>query len=321
MNNLTEINFALTLLWRMPKMRSMLKLPDIAERTSKARATRERNRQQHPRPAPAVKPALAATRRKRARQGSTKHVTAATAPAPAHAGEPRKISPKMTEQLMTVPRQADMTRAEQNAMQAIFSQIPRSEIAEVLARAPIEFNKPMQKLLMLLGSAEHGASEWPTLCRHAGVAPAELMHTIVDTYLADTNLRISRHLPGVMEEMVKRGRDRVVDCPICYDEESGKSLGYIITIDAKGNKKPSRCLNCINGRISVAADKDAVKMALEVVGAIGQRGPATAMQFNFGSSKRGTMQDPNAPDMSEWTRETDSVFEERSQHVQEAETL
>jgi hypothetical protein len=212
------------------------------------------------------------------------------------------------------------------AVSEVFEQVPRNELTAALMRADLSGDRSLAKFAELLASPQHEDTDWAMLCQLSGATPRDVLRIIVESYTADGELVVARQLPRLLGGLAEAGIERIEDCAVC-SEPPGPGKVNIVTIDDDGREVTltAPCGMCVNGRVVVPADLTAAKLALEAVGVIGQRGPAVAVQVNNNGGRRGGRggaEDTGAPDMSEWSRSTDAVYEERRNSVvEEAEQV
>lgn len=175
----------------------------------------------------------------------------------------------------------------------------------------------MKRLCVMLEDSAYADLEWPALCRASGVAPRDLLRSIAEAYVAEGELRAARQIPAVMEQVAKAAIDEITDCMACNGE--GLVTVFVEAEDESLVERRVRCQSdgCVRGKVKVPGSLLAARLALESVGVLGGKtGFVLNQQFNGGGPgpRRGGQPDPNAanvPDMSDWSRNTDAVLEER----------
>lgn len=214
------------------------------------------------------------------------------------------------------------TPGEARATQRLFERIPEDELRAALETCDDE---RAQRLLAVLddpiyrrtaatgGTATGGTASGVNMSaciRAAGMSVPEVLKAIMSMHSADADLRVARRLPDIMEQMAAESAPRLVPCPQC--QESARSVDEAVanvTADVLTDATAVRCRRCRNrGVIIQDADNDVRKMLLEAAGKLGVRGPlvdARSVTLVNGRNAR----DVGAPDMTDWSRTTDTAFE------------
>jgi hypothetical protein len=132
---------------------------------------------------------------------------------------------------------------------------------------------------------------------------------VIDSRKLEARLRLSQSLSDIVQSVADAAVPQIMPCPRC------KATGRT----GKGEKE-TECPKCDGiGQVLRPADKESQKMALEMGELLNQRVPLIAQQFN---SYKGGGADAGAPDMTDWTRSTDPLFEEHGRTgVTEAEVV
>jgi hypothetical protein len=187
------------------------------------------------------------------------------------------------------------------ALQRVFETVPRDEIIQALVDSGD--NKAVQ-LAERLSDGAHSRTNLARHCAKVGILPKDVWTILIETRKLATRLRISERLPEVAEAVIDAAVASEIACPACFNA-----------------KLDSPCTYCGGaGRVTRPGDKDAQKMALEIAEMLGKQGPLVANQYNFGG--KGPVQvNIDVPDMSDWSRSTDKVFEEATGEIIEAEVV
>jgi hypothetical protein len=207
--------------------------------------------------------------------------------------------------------QSTLTPSERQIVTSLFAEIPRSEIVQLLLRSASPTDVHLLALANLLSDRDHGTDDWSSLCRLASMSPKQLFDVVIEGYFSEGGLRAARRLPSLVEHWLDLGMDRTADCAAC------DGAGFTSVTDQRtGVEKKVICKLCKKGKVLVPANLAAAELALNSVG-FGRRGPSTAIQINNQGSggSNGRLQlthgDLGVPDMADWSRKTDDVFEER----------
>lgn len=202
---------------------------------------------------------------------------------------------------------------EMRIVQKIYESIPDGEVIEALQHSS---DPKAVHLLRIMHDPAFDEVSFAVKCREAGMQPEKVWQMVISLHKLDGDIRVARRIPQIMESIANEAIPQTIDCPKC------KGVGTV------PNKEDGRddCPHCGGlGQLLIPADNDARKMALEAAGVIGQRGPlidARSVHMGGGGSSGG---DVGAPDMTDWSRSTDHLFEERSAYhkpaAEEAETV
>ena len=198
------------------------------------------------------------------------------------------------------PGSTALTRREIRSVQRIYTSVPAEDIMEALEHSS---DARMLRLADIMRDPAYDKHSFALKCRNAQLNPADVWQAVIQLHRLDGELRVARRLPQMLESIADEAIPQVAKCgaPGCKDglvTKTGKGGGEPVTTD---------CPKCDGlGQILVKADNDARKLALEVTGLIGQRGPLVdARQVHLSQTN------VQLPDLSEWSRATDDIFEER----------
>lgn len=195
------------------------------------------------------------------------------------------------------------------ALQAVYDTVPHAEIISALVDSGDE--RAIQ-LAERLSDDKHTRANLAKHCFAVKMQPREVWNLLIDSRKLEARLKMSSRLSDIVTAVAEAAVPRIVTCPKC------KGTGREKT---KKGAEPVDCTLC-NGVCQVVRepDKDSQKMALEIGELYNVKVPLVAQQFNtFNKQSTGSTE---VPDMSEWTRATDAVFEERTkQPIIEAEVV
>lgn len=191
-------------------------------------------------------------------------------------------------------------KREANAVQRIFDTIPRDEIILTL----MESGDPQAiSLAERMSDEKHRDRPLALLCFEAKILPKTVWKLLIDSRRLEASIRLSSRLGEIVEAVADASLPQILECPKCNGRQ---------TVPGKKEGSPDvTCPLCSGvGSVVKPPDKDSQKMALEMGEMLNLKVPLIAQQFN--SYQKGGSQDAGAPDMSDWTRSTDAIFEEHS---------
>lgn len=191
------------------------------------------------------------------------------------------------------------------AMQKVFEAIPREEILGALLDSGDE---RALRLAERLSDDKLEKTNFAIHCYAVHIAPKDVWNLLIDNRKLAVRLNLSERLDGIVQAVAAAAVPTVVLCPKC------KGLKTVKTKDSEYQECP-KCDGI--GEILRPADKESQKMALEMGELLGVKVPLVAQQFNYMGGKGGP--EVGAPDMTDWTRSTDKIFEEHN--VIEAEVV
>lgn len=189
-------------------------------------------------------------------------------------------------------------KREANAVQRIFDTIPRDEIVLTL----MESGDPQAiSLAERMSDEKHRNKPLALLCFEVKMLPKTVWKLLIDSRRLEASIRLSSRLGEIVEAVADASLPQILDCPKCHGNQ---------TVPGKKEGDPAVVCPMCNGVGSVVKppDKDSQKMALEMGEMLNLKVPLIAQQFN--SYQKGGSADAGAPDMSDWTRSTDAIFEE-----------
>jgi hypothetical protein len=157
--------------------------------------------------------------------------------------------------------------------------LSREELQLAVAASP---NEKAELLLLHMTDPALRTMSLPTMAKRCGLRYADVLKLIRDYRLDQGLLKMTEHVPRVMEDIAVDAQSQVVKCPSCsgmgelwkYDKEENPIEG--------SNKV---CVTCDGtGKLRKIGDADARKLMFETLKLTGQRGPLVAQQFNMGSA-------------------------------------
>lgn len=179
------------------------------------------------------------------------------------------------------------------AIQRVYEQIPQEEVIQALIDTG---NDKAIQLAERLSDSKLSRMDLARHCAKVGMIPKEVWTILTESRRLALRLHLSEAVVPVVDAVIDQSVAKVIDCLKC--KGTGKVQSADIEID---------CTVCYGtGSIVRPADRESQKMALELGELLNQKVPMIAQQFNtFGRTS-----DAGAPDMTDWTRTTDSLFEE-----------
>lgn len=154
----------------------------------------------------------------------------------------------------------------------------------------------------------------PVLAKQAGLTYPQVLKAITQHRIDQGLLRMSSHVPQVLEDVAVDSQSRTVTCPTCrnkvrieglsvtavmetFVEPETKAKGLRQKLDDEGRPEWELCLTCDGaGTLRKTGDPDARKLMFETLKLTGQKGPLVAQQFNMPG---GTTPDQAVEDVSQ----------------------
>jgi len=139
----------------------------------------------------------------------------------------------------------------------------------------------------------------PQMAGAVGLSYAAVLQMVTRGRLEQGLLRMSEHVPQVLEDVAVDAKSREVTCQGCRGfkvdgvavvpvmeetvEEEGKRKILAQALDSEGRLKWEKCLTCDgSGTLRKIGDSDARKLLFDTLKLTGQRGPLVAIQNNNG---------------------------------------
>lgn len=185
------------------------------------------------------------------------------------------------------------------SLQRVFETVPLDEITGALVDSGDE------KAIRLAERLLDGKFDRANLAKHCAavqIQPREVWNILIETRKLSARLALSEKLVDIVDSVTDAATTKIAICPRC---------------DATGNEPsendsdpPKSCSTCGgSGKLVQPGDKESQKMALEIGEMLNVRVPLVAQQFNTFKPTSGPAAS-DAPNMADWTRETDKLFEE-----------
>lgn len=193
-----------------------------------------------------------------------------------------------------------LAKRDSNAVQRIFDTIPRDEIVLTLMESG---DQRAISLAERMSDDMHRNRPLAALCFEAKILPKEVWKLLIDSRRLEASIRLSSRLSEIVEAVADASIPQILECPKCHGNQS---------VPGKKEGDPSvTCPLCSGvGSVVKPPDKDSQKMALEMGEMLNLKVPLIAQQFN--TYGKGGSSEMGAPDMSDWTRSTDAIFEEHT---------
>lgn len=185
--------------------------------------------------------------------------------------------------------------------QQLYESIPQAELVSALE---LSDDPRCEALLAAITDPQYTNKRFAVICRAANIQPRAAMQAIQEMYRSESALRIARGLPEIADAVVKAAVGPKVPCGDC-----GTTGEVIFRESGKDTLIP--CPNCGgNGSIQLPGSLDHQKLAMEAAGVLQKGGNVVVpVQVNVG-----------APDITNWTRDTDAVFEGRTVNITPKDT-
>jgi hypothetical protein len=220
---------------------------------------------------------------------------------------PRKTKPESTDLVSLANVSSSPTWQQSQALQQVFDTVPQTEIIAALLDSG---NDKAIQLAERLADSKYSRTNLAKHCADLKLLPKDVWHILIDTRKLSAKLVLSEKLTEIVQSVAEAAVTRVGDCPRCAGTGtiSGKKEG-----DADVT-----CTLCNGSRTIVReADKDSQKMALEMGELLNVKVPLVAQQFNSYKSGSNGIAEAGVPNMTDWVRASDSIFEPK-RYVEEA---
>lgn len=134
----------------------------------------------------------------------------------------------------------------------------------------------------------------PQCAREVGLTYPQVLKAITQYRLDQGLLRMSAHVPQVLEDVAVDAKSQLVPCPSCkgagkLTQQRQVVLEGVLVMDESG-KRPlmttveEKCWTCEGvGKLRKVGDADARKLMFDTLKLTGQKGPLVAQQFNLGA--------------------------------------
>jgi hypothetical protein len=151
--------------------------------------------------------------------------------------------------------------------------VPREEW---LASCEASSDERAQALLARLLDPSCRKHSLPQLAKEVGLTYPQVLKLVTNYRLDQGLLRMSAHVPQVLEDVAIDSESKLIACPAC------QGSGQLETVDRKTGEitDTKACWSCdATGKLRKVGDADSRKLMLETLGLTGRRGPMIAQQF------------------------------------------
>ena len=157
--------------------------------------------------------------------------------------------------------------------------VSRDDMKQILK---VQEDKRFIQMYEMMYDPVHASKSLSTIARECGVGHMELCDAIRKYQMGIGIVRMSQHVPDIMEDVAIDAKSRNDVCPQCdgvgsvLRDQEVKVEGEAVQV----RKVPSECPKCKGkGYVRTAGDKDARKLVFESNGLIG-KAPLIAVQNN-----------------------------------------
>lgn len=169
--------------------------------------------------------------------------------------------------------------------------LSREELEEIMASAPDE---RAQQLFRMLADPHIGKKSLPQLAKECGMTYPQVLQLITRHRMDQGMLRMTQHVPQVMEDVAIDAKSKEVTCPNCegakqiavteiVDDEKGKKI-IVQKLDEEGVPVWKKCLVCDGaGIVRQVGDENSRKLLFESLRLTG-RGSGQMVQVNVGGA-------------------------------------
>lgn len=208
----------------------------------------------------------------------------------ASANSKRSLVPVSTPTALVSP-------SERAAAQRIFDSIPRDDMIAALLD---DGSDKAVKLAERLADRDFSRQSFALQCAAIGWSVKDAWGVLIASRKTEAAVRIANRLGEVVEAMITESLPQPIACTRCVSgiEPKRKPDDPDVTCRACGG----------TSTILQPPDNDVRKMVLEMAGMLNQKVPLIAQQFNRFDHPSGAV---GVPDMADWSRSSDDVFEER----------
>ena len=182
------------------------------------------------------------------------------------------IKDKLTGELKLVPRKSPPNQ--DTVFRRLERSLPRDELMQIFDGIADE---RFHQLYEMMCDKAWGRKSLPQLAKECGLSYAQVLQAITRGRLDQGMLRMSAHVPQVMEDVAIDAKSRVVTCATCH------GLGHVETIKKDGEVIDNVCDVCDGvGKLRKIGDADSRKLMFETLRLTG-RGNGPAVQVNVGT--------------------------------------
>lgn len=198
----------------------------------------------------------------------------------------KAVKDPSTGELKMVPRKSPPRK--DIVFRRLEQSVPREEWLQALETSGDERAQHLMMRMMDPAFAKHSL---PKLARDVGLTYPQVFKLITQHRLDQGLLRMSAHVPQVLEDVAVDAQSTMVPCPGC--QGSGVLHDRVMDTDDSGQpiidpttKKPlmktveSKCWSCDGvGKLRKIGDADSRKLMFDTLQLTGRKGPLIAQQF------------------------------------------
>jgi hypothetical protein len=200
------------------------------------------------------------------------------------------IRDPQTGELKVVPRKG--LPREDTVFRRLERSLPRDELMQIFDSSADE---RFHQLFMFMSDPYIGKKSLPQLAKECGLSYAQVLQAITRGRLDQGMLRMSAHVPQVMEDVAIDAKSKVVTCANCEGakviavteivEEEGKRPQVVQKLDDEGRPMWKKCLVCDGvGKLRQVGDKASREILFETMRLTGGRG-GPQVQVNVGAGQ------------------------------------
>jgi hypothetical protein len=183
----------------------------------------------------------------------------------------KTVTDPVTGIVKAVPRKSEPRK--NIVFRRLESSVPR---AEWLAAFDASGDERAQNLMMRMMDPTIGKRTLPQLAKEVGLTYPQVLKLITQYRLDQGLLRMSAHVPQVLDDVGVDAQSKLVPCPTCQGDK------VLRTMDRKTgevlDEKPCWCCDG-TGKLRKVGDNDARKLMFESLKLTGNKSPLVAQQF------------------------------------------
>jgi hypothetical protein len=205
----------------------------------------------------------------------------------------KAVKDPLTGDLKMVPRKSPPRK--DSVFRRLEESVPREEMLAILGASADE---RAQVLLMKMMDPSCRKHSLPHLASLVGLSYPQVLQMITKFRLDEGMLRMSAHVPQVMEDVAVDAQSKEVTCGSCkgfknadgiavipvvetIDDPESKKRVVVQRVDGAGNLMWERCLVCDGvGTLRKIGDADSRKLLFETLKLTGRTAPLVVQQFN-----------------------------------------
>lgn len=183
----------------------------------------------------------------------------------------KAVKDPSTGELKMVPRKSPPRK--DIVFRRLEQSVPREEWLQALETSGDERANHLMMRMMDPAFSKHSL---PKLARDVGLTYPQVLKLITQHRLDQGLLRMSAHVPQVLEDVAVDAQSTLVPCPACQGKkvlrEMDRKTGEVLS--------EKTCWSCDGkGKLRKIGDADSRKLMLDTLGLTGRKGPLIAQQF------------------------------------------